>query len=184
MKKQLYTYTIQFIKEITPVIAGILIALFIDNWNSNRKDEAYIDQVFSTIDNELKESEEDINEVIPIQKTFIDSLDFYSNNNQISIMDITKKSGNIYVPQIKTSAWKSVSGSKIDLISYDKITTLSNIEEQKETLKNKSEFLTNMLYSNLHETDKNKKQTIKMLISDIIQTEKSIQKQINFYKQK
>lgn len=181
MKKQLYDYSIQFIKEIIPVIAGILIALFIDNWNDERKDKAYINQVFSTIDSELKDSKEDIIEIIPSQKSLVDSLEFYSKNEQINIIDIVKKSGGVRVPRIKTSAWKSVSSYKIDLISYNKITTLSSIEEQKEILKDKSEFLLNMTYSNLYEKDINKKQTIKMLLTDIIQTENTIYKLIEMY---
>ncbi|WP_333662657.1 hypothetical protein [Chishuiella changwenlii] len=184
MKKQFYNYTIQFIKEIIPVIAGILIALFIDNWNNDRKDKAYINQVFYTIDSELKDSKESILEIVPSQKSLVDSLEFYSNNNQLNVMDVIKKAGGVRVPQIKTSAWKSVSNYKIDLISYNKITTLSNIEEQKEILKDKSEFLLNMAYSNLYEKDKNKKQTVKMLLLDIIQTENTIHKLIDIYSKK
>jgi hypothetical protein len=60
MKKAIKSYSIQFFKEIIPVVAGILIALFIDNWNAERKDKAYIEQVFSTIHSELKETNEAI----------------------------------------------------------------------------------------------------------------------------
>jgi uncharacterized protein YacL len=67
MKGKLKNYAIQFIKEIIPVIAGILIALFIDNWNSERKDKAYVNQIFSTINSELNESKEDIKDIIPKQ---------------------------------------------------------------------------------------------------------------------
>ncbi len=42
----------------------------------------------------------------------------------------------------------------------------------------------NFLYSNFYETEKNKKETIKILILDIIQTEKTIQRQIDFYNKK
>ena len=53
MKEIIKRNTIQFFKEMIPVIAGILIALFIDNWNSDRKDKNYINQVFPTVNNEL-----------------------------------------------------------------------------------------------------------------------------------
>ena len=67
MKEKFKKYTVLFLKDIIPVIAGILIALFINEWNSERKDEAYINQVFSTISQELKESKEDIIVTIPQQ---------------------------------------------------------------------------------------------------------------------
>ena len=177
-------YSIQFIKEIIPVIAGILIALFIDNWNSERKDKSYINQVFSTINSELKESDKDIKSNIPQQKSLIDSLEFYSKNKNVTILDIVMKSKGIYVPSIRINAWKSVSNSKIDLIEYEKVTTLSNIEELKITLNNKTQFLMSFLYSNLNETDKNKKQTLKMILLDIIQTERTIEKNIELFEKK
>ncbi|MDV2448641.1 hypothetical protein CMU93_14145 [Elizabethkingia anophelis] len=181
MKGKLKNYAIQFIKEIIPVIAGILIALFIDNWNSERKDKAYVNQIFSTINSELNESKEDIKDIIPKQKSLIDSLEFHANNKNITIQDVVMKSKGIYIPQIKLNAWKSVSGSKIDLIDYKKVIRLSHIEEQKQTLTNKSDFLMTFLYNNINETDKNKKQTMKMILMDIVQTEKSIQDGIKLF---
>lgn len=181
MKENFKNYSIQFIKEIIPVIAGVLIALFINNWNNDRKDKNYINQVFSTIKSELKETNEEINYNIPLQKSYIDSLEFYLDSKNVNILDITIKSGGISIPQIRTNAWKSVSSSKIDLISYNKITTLSNIEEQKEILKGKTDFFMNVLYSNFYETEKTKKETLRMIMLDIIQTEKTIQKHIEYY---
>lgn len=37
----------QIIREIVPVIIGILIALLINNWNEDRKDKKYLNQIFS-----------------------------------------------------------------------------------------------------------------------------------------
>ncbi|MFV0539614.1 MAG: hypothetical protein ACK5MZ_00045 [Aestuariibaculum sp.] len=184
MKKKLKHYTLQFAKEIIPVIAGILIALFIDNWNSERQDKIYINQVFLTINNELNDSKKDIKAIIPKQESLIDSLEFYSNNQNIAVLDIVMQSKGIHIPTIKINAWKSVSNSKIDLIDYKKTITLSNIEELKELLNNKSKFLMDFLYSNINETDKHKKQTLKMILLDIIQTEKTIQQNIELFENK
>ena len=61
---------------------------------------------------------------------------------------------------------------------------LRNIEEQKEILKDKTEYLMTFLYSNFHETEKSKKETLKMILIDIIQTEKTTQKIIEDFKGK
>ena len=52
----------QLVKEIIPVILGILIALIINNWNENRKEKKYLDQIFTSIESELEESIIDLNE--------------------------------------------------------------------------------------------------------------------------
>lgn len=184
MKKAIKNYGIQFFKEIIPVVVGILIALFIDNWNAERKDKAYIEQVFATIHSELKETNEAISSNIPLQKSLIASLEFYATNQKVAIVDIVMKSKGIYVPNIRINAWKSVSSSKIDLIQYEKVTTLSNIEELKTTLNNKTQFLMSYLYSNMNATDKNTKQTLKMILLDILQTERTIERTIKLFGEK
>ncbi len=184
MKGKIKNYSLNFLKEIIPVIAGILIALFIDNWNETRKDKNYIEQVFSTINSELEGTNDEIKDIIPLQQKLIDSLEFYSNDKNLSVFKIVKKSNGIQIPKIEINAWKAVSNSKIDLVSYKKATSLSNIEEQKEILKDKTEFLMTYLYSNLHETQKNKKETLKIILIDIIQTEKTTQKLIENFIEK
>jgi hypothetical protein len=178
MKKKIIDYSFHFIKEIIPVIAGILIALFIDNWNSDRKDKNYINQVISTINSEIKDSKEDIITIIPQHESLIKSLETQATNNKMTILEIVMNSKGINIPQIKTNAWKSVSNSKIDLIEYNKITSLSNIEDEKLILNKKSDFLMNFLYTNINSSDKNQKITLKMILMDILQTEKTMQKRM------
>ena len=178
MKKKIIDYSVHFLKEIIPVIAGILIALFIDNWNSDRKDKNYINQVISTINSEIKDSKEDIITIIPQHESLIKSLETQATNNKMTILEIVMNSKGINIPQIKTNAWKSVSNSKIDLIEYNKITSLSNIEDEKLILNKKSDFLMNFLYTNINSSDKNQKITLKMILMDILQTEKTMQKRM------
>ncbi len=174
-------YFINFFKEIIPIIIGILIALFIENWNETRKDTAYVTQIFHTVENELIETKGEIEQLIPLQKSLIDSLDFYANNKDITLFQIIRKTNGIQIPKIKTNAWKAISNSKIDLISFNEIISLSNIEEQKEILKNKTAYLLTYLYPNFNETDRNKKEALVILLMDIIETEKATLKLIQEY---
>ncbi len=176
MKEKIKNYTKNFIKEIIPVIAGILIALFINNWSENRKDKKYVEQVFSTVKSELNETNQEIKDIIHLQQALTDSIELYANNKNTTILDVVKKAKGIQIPKIKLNAWKAISNSKIDLVKYEKIASLSNIEEQKEILKDKTEYLMTFLYSNFHETDKSKKETLKMILIDIMQTEKTTQR--------
>lgn len=181
MKEKIRKNLFQFIKEIIPIIVGILIALFIDNWNVERKDRVYINQVFTMVDSELKESKEEILATIPRQETLIDSLNFYATNKEVSVLTIVMKSKGIYLPPIKLNAWKAVSTNKIDLVDYKKVTTLSNIEELKGILSGKGELLMNFIYANINETDERIKMTIKLILLDIIQTEKTLQLHIEAF---
>jgi hypothetical protein len=171
MKKNIKT----FIKELVTIIAGILIALGINNWNENRKDKNYINQISSLIDKELAETNLDIVEKVATQESFIDTLDVYLNDDKISLLDITMKSKGLWLPTIKINSFKSLSNSKIELMEYDKISAFSNIEEQKEILRMKSDRLGDFVYSNMKETGFDKKEFMRLLLQDIIGTEKAIQ---------
>lgn len=171
-------YTKTFLKEIVPVVIGILIALYINNWNEDRKDEQYISQIYSSIDKELSETSEDITSKILIQKSFLDTIDFYLENDKISLLDITLKAEGINIPSIKINSWKAISRSKIELMEYNKVSALANIEEQKEILKMKTEKFADFVYLNTDETGKNKKELMKIMMLDIIHTEIPIQIEI------
>lgn len=178
-KYRLLNYGKYFIKEIIPVTVGILIALSISNWNENRKDKNYINQISSSIDKELNETTEDIIANKKIQNSLIDTLDFYKNYDKISLFNILTKVDGIHMPTIKINSWKAISNSKIELMEYDKISALANIEEQKELLKTKSENLMNFIYPNTKETGIEKKQLLKLMMRDIISTETTIQNEID-----
>ena len=166
------------IKDIIPVLVGILIALWINNWNETRKDKTYINQISSSINKELTETTADIIYIMANQKSLVDTLDFYKNDDKISIFDVLMKVNGINIPTIKINSWKAISNSKIELMEYDKVSTLANIEEQKEILKMKSQNLMNFIYPNSKETGIDEKELLKLMMLDIINAETTIQKLI------
>ena len=164
-----------FIKETLPIISGILIALYINNWNENRKEENYINYISAAINAELTETNEDIINILSVHESFIYTLDFYSIDDKVSLLDIAIKANGIQIPTIKINSWKAVSNSKIELMEFNKVSILAEIEESKEILKMKAEKLAAFTYSNTRETGKDKKEIMKIMMYDIISTEKSIQ---------
>ena len=167
-----------FFKEIVPIIVGILVAMYINNWNEDRKDKNYINRISTSINKELTETNNDILEKLVKQRILIDSLVFYLKDNQISLDKIIRKSRGIYIPTIKINSWKAISNSKIELMDYDKVSTLADIEEQKDLLRIKAQKLIDFIYSNYKETGEDKKQFMKIMMSEIISTEISLQKDI------
>ncbi len=178
IKYKFLNYGKYFIKEIIPVTIGILLALYISNWNENRKNKNHINHISSSIDKELTETTEDIIANKTIQKSLIDTLDFYKNYDKISLFDILTKVDGIHMPTIKINSWKAISNSKIELMEYDKISALANIEEQKELLQTKIENLMNFIYPNTKETGIDKKELLKLMMLEIISPEVTIQQQI------
>jgi len=168
-----------FIKEIIPIVLGILIAMYINNWNEERKDKKYINQISSSINQELIETNKEIKRIMPLQKAFIDTLRIYSKDNKVTLIDIVFKNHGIKTPAIKINSWKAISNSRIELMEYNKISTLANIEEKKDFLKISIGKLVDFMFSNATETGINEKKLMAILFQDVINAEVSIQEDID-----
>lgn len=168
-----------FIKEIIPVIVGILIAFYINNWNENKKDSKYINQILSSIHSDLTNSKISIEEKIPDQESLIDSLAFYSDDNKTTILNILKKVDGFQTSTIKMNSWKAISNWKIELIDYKKVSILSEIEEINEMLKMKTQYLMNFIYTNINSKEAAEKQILIILLSDIVSDEEDIKERKN-----
>lgn len=168
----------QLIREVISVIIGILVALFINNWNEDRKDRDYLNQIFISIENELEESNADIKDVIPKQMASLDTLDAYLNNEKVSLYEIMMRGNGIHVPAIKTNAWNAIASSKIELIEYEKLSALADIQERKENLTLRIERQMDFTFQNFEKTDRKKKKILKMMMWDVVGAEKELQVKI------
>ena len=178
-KKKLKKYFKYFLKEIIPVVIGILIALFLNNWGEKRKEKKYYSQVFESIKKELSETRKDINTTLIQQQSLVDTLDFYIDNEKLTVYDVLIKADGIHAPKIRISTWKAVANTKIELIDFKSISMLTDIEETKEQLKRKHTILSEYLFSNIKDTSTNKKSMIKLFMEDIIRDEIWLKKDID-----
>ncbi len=167
-----------FIAELVLIVLGVLIAMWINNWNEDRKDKQYIKQMLSSVNKELLDSTEEIVTSFPPQESFIDSLNHYLEDDEVSILEIVLKTNGINLPTIKTNSWKAISNSRMDLLDYDKVSALANIEEQKGNLSLKIDKFLDFVYANSGQTAKDKKELLKIMMLDIMGTEERLQVEI------
>ncbi len=172
-----------FFTEIITVIIGILIALFINNWNEDRKERKYIDTIFTSITKELEDTHDDVIATLSQQKSNIDTLDFYMNDETVSLKDIVIKTNGVNIPTVKLHSWNAISNSKIELVNYERIAALSNIEQQSKILISKTDRMGDFLYANINETTTDKKEIMKMLFLDIMGSEQQVLAGIALWKE-
>lgn len=172
-------YLKSVVKEIVPVIIGILIALFINNWNEERKERRYYSKILDSIKHELGETQEDIETKIISHRSLIDTTLFYLDDETISIEGIMNKTNGITLPKVRIHSWKSLSNSRIELLDYESLSSLANIEEEKDLLRDKSKYVMSFLYNNISERSRYKKAILIGLIRDIIGTENWILSEIS-----
>lgn len=116
--------------DIIPVLVGILLALFINNWQQSRSESSYIRNSVSSI---IKENEANIKELqysLGRQAKFVDSLRKYLDDDTYTLADVIMKTQGVTTPDLKSTTWKFlVQDSKHTLVSYEFINWLAEIEK-------------------------------------------------------
>ncbi|MEM9834859.1 MAG: DUF6090 family protein [Bacteroidota bacterium] len=168
----------QFIREIIPVIIGILIALVINNWNEDRKDKQYLNRVFVAIEQELEDSHAEISVILPKQQALLDSIAIHLDNEQLSLFDLVLRSNGIQKPEVKMNAWKTIVSTKIELIDYEKLAALSDIDERRENIDHRVEKMMDFLLVNIAETSREKKELLRIMTIDVMNAETRLQERI------
>lgn len=174
----------KLIREIIPVIIGILVALVINNWNEERKEKKYLDRIFTSIKKELDISIADIKESISNQQVLIDNLKKYENDETMCILDIIKISGGVNAPLVKNYSWKAIAATNIELIEFEKLAALSEIDESKKGIELKTEKSIDFLYQNIKSTDPEKKEVFMLLTQELMSTEKYLLYEISEFLKK
>ncbi len=157
-----------------PVVLGILIALLINNWKEKLDDKRFINRVFDSLEKEMKSNEVDITEVLPTHYALLDTIDRYKSDERISLSDIIIKGNGLQAPTVKNTSWNSFLNSKLELIDYNTISILTEIEESKHLLKSKLDNLMNFLLEKSESTDAVIKQMLMFQLMNVVSSEKEL----------
>jgi len=181
LKKKTLKKIKRFVREIIPVFVGVLVALLINNWNENKKEKRYLKTIYASIDKELSDTKNDVEEVIPKQKMVIDSLKFYKDREDVNLLETLDKCKGFKFSSIKINSWKAISNSKIELVDYDKMITLSAITGSGDFLNSKLDKILDFLYAKHNSTNRSDKETFVLMIRELISSEKEALRAISEY---
>lgn len=148
VKKRNTTYFMgQMGREMIPVIAGILIALFINNWQQSYRDEKLLESTLQSLSEEFDKNTENIQSYLPRQTHFLDTLRLYHDDTTLSILDIATKTSGMGSPEIYATNWQlSVNNNSMRLLNFQTINLLSQIESKYQELRDQDRFLYPILY--------------------------------------
>ena len=71
-----------------------------------------------------------------------------------------------------------MANSKIELIEYDRLSALTDIESRKHNLSDRLSHQVDFIYQNLEDNRKGKKEMLKIMLLDIVATERFLQSEI------
>ncbi|MEQ9467639.1 MAG: hypothetical protein RLN88_09515 [Ekhidna sp.] len=165
--------------DIVPVLVGILLALFINNWQQSCSESAYIRNSVSSI---IKENEANIRELeysLQRQAKFMDTLSAYLDDESYTLADVIKKTQGVTTPDLKSTTWKFlVQDSKHTLVSYEFINWLAEIEKYEVLVNRYNSKVGDIIFQPAFFDDPRLKQVCLILFSDFGATEMSLIKEL------
>lgn len=157
-----------------PVVLGVLIALFIGNYQQQRENQFFLEHVFASIEHELIENQSELGGIIPLQEALEAKLMAAAENDSVSVSDIVIESSGFPVATIKNISWQSFLQSKIELVDYQTIAKLSAIDDQLAFSKLRLSKLMDLLYEHSEATDRTHKRMVAFQIANLVESEQAL----------
>lgn len=108
-----------------------MIAVWINNFQQRIANEKYIQKTLATIESEIEQSRGEIDTILVRHQAIIDYLEENYANTDESIGDLIGRLGGIQSPTIKNIGLRFFIANKAELVSYDVIAHLAEIETKK-----------------------------------------------------
>lgn len=160
-----------FLREIAIVSIGILIALFLNNWKENRTNQQYLEKAMQTIRLELEESRKDVASVVERQENTMDSIEMYLEDESQTLLELISRSGGVQYPLINNIGLRFFIANKAELLDYQLITKMAEIERSSDLLAQKFDKLMDYAYRAMKKSDAGSKEMFAIHLSNVLDSE-------------
>ncbi len=132
--------------QVTAVIAGILIALFIDNLRENAQDRRLLESTMQSLLQEFDKNGNEINTVLSRQSKFLDTLLHYRDDDY-SIVDIAMKTDGMGTSPIYTTNWQlSLNNNSLRFLNFETVNLLSQIDSKHAEIMQQEGYFTSIAW--------------------------------------
>ena len=163
-------------REMIPVVLGILIALWINNWQSNQQNQAFLNHVYQTIQEEHSNNIKELEEIIPNHQKLVDTVYHFMQNEDIVIGQFPDMVGGLAIALIGNTSWKSFINNQIQLVDFRLVKILSDIDNLSDAYKMHTKILTDFFFENLDRGNVKDKGTLSFILEDLITVEEDLLK--------
>jgi len=165
---------VYFLQEIAIVVIGVLIAVSINNYKENIDNKAYIEKMLLAMENEIKQSQSSVDSVLQRHYNLIDSLENNISDNEQPLGEMIGNFGGVQFPLIKNVSLRFFIANKAELVDFEVISKLLEIEEHTKVLSDKMKRLGDFAYDQLNNREEETKLNFAYLLSDVIDSEEAL----------
>ncbi|MEM9918547.1 MAG: DUF6090 family protein [Bacteroidota bacterium] len=167
---------VYLLQEIVIVVIGVLIAVSISNYKERTQNEKYIEKILLAVDNEIKLSKVQVDTILNRHLKTIDYLqnNITEQNKDRPLGELLQSLGGIQSPDIKSISLRFYISNKAELVDFQIISQLSDIEIYKNSLSEKMTRLINFIYEHINDTDEDTKKKLVYYLANVIDSEKAL----------
>lgn len=162
------------LREVTIVVVGVLIAVSIGNYKEKKDNEKYVEKTLVAIKNEIKSSQAEVDTVLNRHLRLLEILENEMDNSEQSLGDLVSSSGGFQVASIKNVSLRFFISNNAELLEFQVISQLLDIEAQTELLSDKIERLGDFSYSRINDTTQETKLNFAYLVANVLDSEQSL----------
>ncbi|PCI35964.1 MAG: hypothetical protein COB60_01295 [Flavobacteriaceae bacterium] len=160
-----------YLKELTIVIAGVLIALFISNQKENNQLREYHIATIETINNEVKANYFQLKRVIGKHKRLIDSINKYSSENITLTELIKEKGGGVQIATLTQSGLEFYKKNQIFSIDLKMMSRLILMESISKYIDSKMDKFSSFYAPNRFLNSEESKKLVILYLKNILNSE-------------
>lgn len=165
---------LSFLQEISIVVIGILIAVSIGNYKENADNKKYIEKTLLAIENEIEVSRTEIDTVLNRHLKLYEILESGIGNDGQTLVELISSSGGFQVASIKNVSLRFFISNKAELLEFQLISQLLDIELKTDALADKIKLLTEFTYDNINEGNDEVKVKFAYLLGNVIDGEQTL----------
>lgn len=160
-----------YLLDFVVVTAGVLIALFLNNFKDSIQARKYNKASIVTINNEIKSNHEQLKGVVEMQSNLLDTINKYSTDDITLSKLILEKGGGIASAPLSNSGLEFYKRNQLNLIDFDMMSQLITMENVTSAIDIKMEKLMDYLYPNLFADSEESKKLFALHLTNLLGSE-------------
>jgi hypothetical protein len=163
-----------FLREVSIVVIGVLIAVSIGNYKENEDNEQYVEKTLLAIENEIEISQIELDTVLKRHIRLYEILENEIGNDDQGLGELVSSSGGFQVASIKNVSLRFFVSNKAELLEFQLISQLLEIEAMTEMLSDKIKLMSDFVYEHVNEGNDEVRIKFAYLLANVIDGEQTL----------
>jgi hypothetical protein len=163
-----------FFQEISIVVIGVLIAVSVGKYKESKDNETYLQKTLLAIENEIQLSQADLDTILTRHIDLLSILEENIEANESSLGELIKNQGGFQIPFLQNISLRFFVNNKAELLDFDLISQLLEIELKINLLSDNTSRLTDFVYENVNNSDVETIVKFRFLLASVVENEQAL----------